>query len=78
MSEESREMFRQLAVYSHVGVTFVFSIMIGLGFGWYLDNKVFDGRTTPWLTFIFLALGIGAGFKSLWDIIRDISRKDVR
>lgn len=75
MSDDSREMFRQLATYSHVGVSFVFSILIGFGIGWYLDNKVFAGRTVPYLTFIFLALGIAAGFKNLWDIIQDISKK---
>jgi F0F1-type ATP synthase assembly protein I len=70
MSEERREMFRQLAVYSHVGMTFVFSILIGFGIGWALDNKIFDGKTAPYLTFVFLGLGILAGFKSLWELTR--------
>ncbi|NOQ45286.1 MAG: F0F1-ATPase subunit [Desulfobulbaceae bacterium] len=73
MSEERREMFRQLATYSHAGLTFVFSIFIGFGIGWYLDNKVFDGKTAPYLTFIFLAFGIGAGFKNLWELTRKLS-----
>ncbi len=72
MSEDRREMVRQLAKYSHVGMSFVFSIFIGLGIGWYLDNKVFDGRTAPYLTFLFLALGIAAGFKNLWELTRDL------
>jgi ATP synthase protein I len=72
MSEESREMFRQLAVYSHVGMTFVFSILIGFGMGWALDNKVFAGKTAPYLTFVFLGFGIVAGFKNLWDLTRKI------
>ena len=76
MSEDSREMLRQLAVYSHVGMSFVFSIVIGFGIGWYLDTKVFEGRTAPYLTFLFLAFGIAAGFKTLWDIIRDLSKKE--
>ena len=72
MSEDRREMFRQLAVYSHVGMTFVFSILIGFGMGWALDNKVFGGRTAPYLTFIFLGFGILAGFKNLWELTRNI------
>jgi len=72
MSEDRREMFRQLAVYSHVGMTFVFSILIGFGMGWALDNKVFGGRTAPYLTFIFLGFGILAGFKNLWELARKI------
>ena len=73
MSESNKEIFRQLGVYSHVGMTFVFSIFIGLGIGWYLDNKVFDGKTAPWLTFIFLAFGIVAGFRNLWQLTKQIS-----
>jgi F0F1-type ATP synthase assembly protein I len=72
MSEERREMFRQLAVYSHVGMTFVFSILVGFGMGWLLDNKVFNGRTAPYLTFVFLGLGIIAGFRQLWELTRTI------
>lgn len=72
MSEERREMFRQLASYSHVGMTFVFSILIGFGMGWALDNKVFGGKTAPYLTFIFLGFGILAGFKNLWELTRKI------
>ena len=72
MSEERREMFRQLAKYSHVGMSFVFSIFIGIGIGWYLDNKVFDGRTAPYLTVIFFAFGIAAGFKNLWELTKEL------
>jgi F0F1-type ATP synthase assembly protein I len=72
MSEDRKEMFRQLAVYSHVGMTFVFSILIGFGMGWALDNKVFHGKTAPYLTFIFLGFGILAGFKNLWELTKKI------
>ncbi len=72
MSEDRREMFRQLATYSHVGMTFVFSILIGFGMGWALDNKVFAGKTAPYLTFIFFGFGILAGFKNLWELTRKI------
>jgi len=72
MSEDRREMFRQLAVYSQAGMSFVFSILIGFGMGWALDNKVFNGKTAPYLTFIFLGLGIAAGFKGLWELTRKI------
>jgi F0F1-type ATP synthase assembly protein I len=75
MSDERREMFRQLALYSHVGMTFVFSILIGFGMGWALDHKVFGGRTAPYLTFIFLAFGIAAGFKNLWDLTRKMNNE---
>ena len=75
MSETSKEFLRLLGVYSQVGLTVVFSIFIGLGIGWYLDNKVFDGRTAPYLTFIFLGVGILAGFKNLWELFKRVSEK---
>ena len=76
MSETRREIFRQLGMYRHVGISFVLSIFIGLGIGRYLDNKVFDGRTAPYLTFLFLALGIAAGFKNLWQLTKDIKDEE--
>ena len=73
MSDERKTMLRQLADYSHIGITFVCCIFIGFGIGWYLDHKVFDGKTSPVLSFIFLGVGIAAGFKNLWDLTRKLS-----
>lgn len=79
MSSLKKEMIHLLANYGHVGFTFVACIFIGLGGGILLDQKVFDGRTAPWFTFIGLAFGIAAGFKSLFDIlwrVKKSSEKD--
>ena len=73
MPEDRKEIFKQLAVYSQAGLSFVVSILVGFGMGWAIDNKVFNGRTAPYLTFIFLGLGIAAGFKGLWDLTRRIN-----
>ncbi|PIE56145.1 MAG: F0F1-ATPase subunit [Desulfobulbus propionicus] len=73
MAEDRREIIRQLAVYSNAGMSFVFSIVVGFGIGWFLDNKAFAGRTAPYLTFIFLGFGIAAGFKHLWDLTRKMT-----
>ncbi len=70
MSKLSKEMIHLLGNYGHIGFTFVAAIFIGMGLGIYLDQKVFDGRTAPWFTFIGLAFGIAAGFKSLYDIVK--------
>jgi len=69
MSDYKKEMMFLLGNYGHIGITFVAAIFIGLGAGIFLDQKVFDGRTAPWFTFIGLAFGIAAGFKSLLDIL---------
>jgi ATP synthase protein I len=68
-SDLKSEMIHLLANYGHVGFTFVACIFIGLGGGILLDQKMFDGRTAPWFTFIGLAFGIAAGFKTLLQIL---------
>ncbi len=70
MSEDRKQIVRQLAVYSNAGLTFVLSVLIGFAMGWFLDNKLLAGRTAPWFTFIFFALGIVAGFRSLWALTK--------
>ena len=69
MSDLKREFVQLLAIYGHIGFTFAAAIIIGLGGGIYLDQKVFDGRTAPWFTFIGLAFGIAAAYKSLFEIL---------
>ncbi len=63
------EWVQLLANYGHIGFTFVACIVIGMGGGILLDQKVFAGKTSPWFTFIGLAFGIAASFKTLFDIL---------
>jgi len=74
MSGNRKEVFRLLAEFSTVGMAVAFSIFIGVGIGYFLDHKVFDGRTSPWLTLIFLGFGVAAAFKNLYVMSR---RKDL-
>ncbi len=76
MSDLKNEMVQLLAHYGHVGFTFVGCIFIGLGGGILLDQKVFHGRTQPWFTFIGLAFGIAAGFKTLLQILWRAQEED--
>ncbi|MDH4232038.1 MAG: AtpZ/AtpI family protein [Nitrospirota bacterium] len=54
--------FRQLLQASTVGLNLVFSTFIGLAIGYGLDSLF---HTAPWLTIIFLVIGIIAGFREL-------------
>lgn len=76
MAKLSNELVDLLGNYGHIGFTLAAAIFIGLAGGIYLDEKIFDGRTSPWFTFIGLAFGIGAGFKSLFDILRTPAARD--
>lgn len=74
MGKESREAMKLLAVFSTIGISMAACVFVGLGFGYYLDNSVFNGRTSPWFTFIFLAFGVFAGYKNLYQMTQ---RKDL-
>ena len=74
MAGERQEVWKLLATFGTIGMTVVFSVFIGLGIGYFLDHYVFDGRTAPWLTLIFLAFGVAAGFKNIYTLSQ---RKDL-
>lgn len=64
MSEPPREkpLFKQLLEASTVGIQLVLSTFVGFGMGYFIDKFL---GTFPWLTVIFLILGIVAGFREL-------------
>jgi len=72
MKRDTRLQFRQLAYFSSLGFSVALSIFIGLAIGIYLDRKVF--QTTPYLTLLFLVLGIFAAFRNIAMVIKK-SRK---
>ena len=65
MKKDTRDAIRLLGTASTMGLALALAIFIGYGAGWYLD-KYFG--TKPYLTMIFLILGIIAGFKNIYVI----------
>ncbi len=53
---------------SSIGLELGISVAIGLGFGWWLDQKA---GTQPWLMLLFLVFGLVAGFRG---VIRAVKR----
>jgi len=74
VSESRKEMMRMLADFSTIGMTVAFSIFIGAGFGYLLDNKLFAGKTSPWFSLVFLGFGVAAAFVNLYRMTK---RKDL-
>jgi len=65
MAEEP--FFKQLMQASTIGINLVLSTFVGLAIGYGLDSLF---NTSPWLTLIFLILGIIAGFRELFRMAR--------
>jgi ATP synthase protein I len=63
MKEDIRKALRMVGLASTLGFTIVIATFIGLALGLWLD-RVFN--TSPWLTVIFLILGIIAGFRNFY------------
>ena len=66
MKEETKKSLRLMGHASALGIAIVLATTIGLALGYWLD-RVFD--TSPWLTLIFLILGIIAGFRNFYHFM---------
>ncbi|MDM8538258.1 AtpZ/AtpI family protein [Desulfobacterales bacterium HSG17] len=62
MKKRNLKYLKELAYFSSVGLSVAFAIFIGLGMGIWLDKKF---ESNPWMTLIFLGLGIVAGFRNI-------------
>ena len=67
MDEKDRKLIRMLGALSTVGLTLVFATVIGLFIGLKLDAWL---GTSPWLTAVFLVIGIIAGFRNLFVYVK--------
>ena len=63
MKEDTRQALKLVGLASTLGLTIVIATFIGLALGLWLD-RVFN--TSPWLTVLFLILGIIAGFRNFY------------
>lgn len=74
MSSNNRQLFQSLAMVSSMGISVVLAIAIGVWFGLTLDRWF---GTKPWFFYIFLFIGIAAGFKNVYVIAgREIRKSD--
>ena len=67
MGEDKRQLFRSLGLLSSVGISMVAATCIGLFIGVYLDEWF---GTKPWMTIIWLGIGIAAGFRNIYILTR--------
>jgi len=48
-----------------IGVAVIGSILAGAITGWLIEEKLLKGKTSPWLTTLFIILGAIGGIKNL-------------
>ncbi|PMP94991.1 MAG: hypothetical protein C0169_05870 [Thermodesulfobacterium geofontis] len=48
-----------------IGIAVVSSIIAGAIIGWLIDEKVFKGKYSPWITTIFIIFGAIGGIRNL-------------
>jgi ATP synthase protein I len=73
IDEERKKILKSLGVLSSIGISVVLAIAIGVYVGLKLDEWF---GTKPLFFFIFLFIGIVAGFRNIFVIIRRELKKD--
>ena len=57
---------KALSIITQLGFTVAACVLVGVFLGRFLDNLL---GTSPWLLLLFSLLGVGAAFKSIFDLI---------
>ncbi len=70
-----RKQYFELLQYGSVGLEMGIAVLIGVGIGWYVDMKVFDGLSSPWFTLFFLFCGIAAGARAFFRAAKELREK---
>ncbi len=73
MPEDRKKLYKRVMRYSAVGLEMGFCVAIGVAIGYYLDRYFHSG---PWLTLIFLILGVAAGFRSLFSLMKGLGKDE--
>ncbi len=73
VDKDKKKFLKSLGVLSSIGVSVVLAILIGVLIGLKLDEWF---GTKPWFFFIFLFIGIVAGFRNIFIIVSREIRKD--
>ncbi len=62
---------RKFGLYLNLVYSFPASVAVGLGGGYYLDQRLGTGH---WLAFVGFLLGLGAGFQVLYMTVKLLKR----
>lgn len=71
MGNDQRDIWRAAAMLSTIGITMALSVFVGFGAGYALDRWL---GTSPWLAVAGMLLGVAAGFREAYHIIRRFAK----
>lgn len=71
MNKSKNQIVKTIFLISQIGFTMLVTIFISMGIGYFVDKK-FDTKLMVW----FIVLGVVAGFRSVYILIRDFTSKD--
>jgi ATP synthase protein I len=74
VQEETKKYIKLLAQVSTMGLSMVLALVISIAIGFYLDKWF---QTSPWFFLIFMVLGIVAGFRNIYVIMKR-TEKDLK
>jgi len=75
MEENQKKLYKKIMRSSAIGLEMGVSVAIGVAIGYFLDRYFHTG---PWLTLIFLFLGIAAAFRALFSLTKRLDRNESR
>jgi ATP synthase protein I len=73
MKKKNKDLAKEIGYFSTLGLQVAFAVLIGYFFGHWLDGKL---DTSPWLTYIFLLVGILAAFRNIGYAIKRVEKAD--
>jgi len=73
MQADRQKLYKRAVRYSAVGLEMGFCVAIGVIVGYLLDRHF---QTKPWLTLIFLLLGVAAAFRGLFTLMKKLDKKE--
>ncbi len=59
-----------------IGLSIVGSVVAGAVCGWWIDEKLFKGKTGPWFLILGVVLGAIGGFKNFMYFSKKLSKKE--
>ncbi|MGA3084261.1 MAG: AtpZ/AtpI family protein [Thermodesulfobacteriota bacterium] len=74
MQEDTRKYIKLLATVSTMGISMALAIVIAIAIGYYLDKWF---KTSPVFFLVFMVLGIVAGFRNIYVIMKR-TEKDLK